>query len=119
MRGHREKKQPQELPFRRGKGFARSIRFDRTQAQFLKEEEANLDKTVAEIVRGALDDQRTFFGTPRPQLEKHLADMTELNMNRREYMQYLLSLRYEAIIQGAVNLSQGGSEPSRTRGGRR
>ena len=40
-----------------------------------------------------------------PQLEKHLADMKGLGLQHRDYLRYLLALRYEAMIRGHVALS--------------
>jgi hypothetical protein len=85
--------------------FAQSIRFDEKLGNFLKTTQQETNSTVAEIIRGYINDARTFYDVPRPQLEKHIADMENLGVTPREYIRYLLSLRYEAIVLGHVALS--------------
>jgi hypothetical protein len=86
--------------------FAQSIRFDAKQGAFLKARHDATELPVAEIVRQYVDDARTFYDIPRPQLDKHMADMEALGLSPREYIRYLLSLRYEAIVLGHVSLSE-------------
>jgi hypothetical protein len=97
-----------------GETAPQTIRFTVDQAAFLKERQAETGQNPTFQVRLLVDDHRTFFDLPKLQIDRHVADMKALGLNEmREYIKYLLALRYEAIIQGHVGLSAPPTKKSR------
>jgi hypothetical protein len=83
--------------------FAQSFRFSPEQAATIKEEAKRLGSTTA-FVRELIDDHRTMFGLPRIQVDVLEADMKDLKIpTYREYIQHLLALRYQAILEHKIS----------------
>ncbi len=79
--------------------FAQSFRFTPEQAATIKDEAKRLGSTTA-FVRELIDDYRTLFGLPDPQVEVLEADMKNLKLpSHREYVRHLLALRYQNLLE--------------------
>ncbi|MFN0064065.1 MAG: hypothetical protein ACKVPX_16275 [Myxococcaceae bacterium] len=83
--------------------FAQSIRFTMDQANYLNQRAKVLGKGFAWAVRESIEDARTFYQFPKLMVERLDADAKTLGLDRREYIRYLLNLRYEGIVKGEIS----------------
>lgn len=84
--------------------FAQSIRFTMDQANFLTQRAKTLGKGFAYAVREAVEDERTLYQLPKLMVERLDADAKALGLDRREYVKYLLNVRYEGIVKGEITI---------------
>lgn len=79
-----------------------SIRFSTAHLVFLEEEAQRNGVSINSVVRDLVTDAGTLYGVPLNMRKKLEEDAKSLGLDRREYIKYLLGLRYEALVRGEV-----------------
>lgn len=82
--------------------FQQSIRFARPQLQWLDAETKRLRISVNALVRQLVDDVQTFFGLPPSVAASLEKDRTTMGLDRRRYLQELLTRRYATLLRAEL-----------------
>ena len=79
--------------------FQQAVRFKNVHGPWIAAEMKKLGESFNEIIRRLVDDAMSFYGLPANQRERLEAEMKKLGLDRRDYVQYVLSLRAEALAR--------------------
>lgn len=75
-----------------------SIRFAPQHLKWLNDETARAGVSINAVVRGLVDDARTYFGLSPTMVELLEKDRTRMGLDFRRYVQELLTQRYRDLL---------------------